>query len=113
MKNNSESLKLLARRAKRRLKGDVAQIRSNIVYEAENTIDSPEDKQLIERIKDVLKNKKDTLAPIGELIDRPKFNMLSSLQRQIYLFDLIAKYNHYKEIYDKEERNKQEHDLVV
>lgn len=113
MKNNCESLKLLARRAKNRLKGDVSQMVKNFAFEAENNIETLEDNNLAQRIYTLLRNKKETLTPIGELIDYQKFNLLSALQREIYIFDLIEKYNYYKGVFEKEKRNTEQRDLVV
>lgn len=112
MKNNNGSLKLLARLAKKRLKGD-EQFNCTTLFDAENSMAPPEDRKLVERIKYVLTNRKDTLTPLGELIDYEKFNQLSPLQREIYIFDLIDKYNYYKNIFERDKRYTQEHNLVV
>jgi hypothetical protein len=45
-----------------------------------------------------------------ELIDKNKFEKFSPLEREIYIFNLIDKYNYYKDWYDK---SRSENDLVV
>lgn len=103
---NQESLKSLAKLAKRRLK-------TQEIMPGPKKAPSPqneEEKELIEKIFDVLKCNHDTPAPLMALIDKNKFEKLSPLEREIYIFNLIDKYNYYKDWYDK---TKNQDDLVV
>lgn len=103
---NQESLKSLAKLAKRRLK-------TQEIMPGPKQAPAPqseEEKELIGKILDVLRCNHDTPAPLMALIDKEKFEGLSPLEREIYIFDLIDKYNYYKDWYDK---TKNQEDLVV
>ena len=103
---NQESLKSLAKLAKRRLK------HQEVILGPKKSAppQSEEEKVLIEKILDVLRCNHDTPAPLMELIDKKKFEKFSPLEREIYIFNLIDKYNYYKDWYDK---SRSENGLVV
>ena len=92
---NEKSLKLLARIAKKRLKSqdDI------IAPTAKNTLQTDEDEALTNKIMEILKSNYDTPAPLMELIDKKKFETLSPLEREIYIFNLVEKYNFYRDWY--------------
>lgn len=87
-----ESLKKLARQAKKRISGGEAQTQSI----TKNFISSFEEEQLFEKILFVLKNNHDTPTPIGDIINYDVFNKLSNVKKEMYIFDLIDKYNYIK-----------------
>lgn len=93
---NEKSLKMLAKMAKKRLKNkdDFTVTGQNIAQQTE------EEQALANKILNVLKSNYDTPAPLMELIDHEKFEALSPLEREIYIFELIDKYNYYKDWYD-------------
>ena len=103
---NQESLKSLAKLAKKRLKCQ------EVMPGPKKSVppQSEEEKALIEKILEVLRCNHDTPAPLMALIDQKKFEKLSPLEREIYIFNLIDKYNYYKDWYDK---SRSENDLVV
>lgn len=103
---NQESLKSLAKMAKKRLKCQEALPGPKKAQPPQ----SEEEKVLIEKIFEVLKSNHDTPAPLMELIDKNKFEKFSPLEREIYIFNLIDKYNYYKDWYDK---SKDQSGLVV
>lgn len=96
MKNQEKSLKSLAKIAMRRMKHKDMLMPEVYGYKEEDNI-------LAEKILTILKTNRDTPTPIKELIDYKKFNNFSPLQREIYIFDLIDKYNSYKQWYEKQE----------
>lgn len=100
MKNQEKSLKSLAKIAKNRLKStiDLPEPAAKMPPQTE------EEKALINKIFEVLKGNFDTPAPLMALIDKQKFDKLSPLEREIYIFDIIDKYNYYRDWYDRKQK---------
>lgn len=93
---NEKSLKLLAKIAKKRLKNQ----NETTLPNRKEALESDEEKKIADKILNMLKSNYDTPAPLMELIDQKKFNHLSPLEREIYIFELIEKYHYYKDWYD-------------
>lgn len=93
---NEKSLKLLAKIAKKRLKNQ----NETALPSRKEALESDEEKKIADKILNMLKSNYDTPAPLMELIDQKKFNHLSPLEREIYIFELIEKYHYYKDWYD-------------
>lgn len=104
MKNQSNNLKKLAKLAKKRLKSQ-----EDLLMPPNETevLQNDEERALAEKIMDLLKYNYDTPAPLMALIDKAKFEAFSPLEREIYIFNLIDKYNYYKDWYDKGKRQVQ------
>lgn len=105
MKNQEKSLKCLARLAKKRLKSQ-----EELPIINKTVVQTEEEKLIAEKIFELLKTDYDTPTPLKELIDQNKFEKLSPLEKEIYIFNLIDKYNFYRDWYDK---SKKEESLIV
>lgn len=91
MKN--ENLKKMAKIAKLRIGGEYC-VSKNIG--CEQFLKSDETARLTDKIFYVLENRKDSLTPLGDIINFEEFNKMSSAKKEIYIFNLIEKYNFYK-----------------
>jgi hypothetical protein len=100
---HEKSLKLLARIAKKRLKNQ----EEHPVPTAKNSIETEEDEILTNKIMEILKSNYDTPAPLMQLIDKNKFEKLCPLEREIYIFNLIEKYNFYRDWYGENKQKAQ------
>lgn len=92
----NKNLKFLAKLAKNRLRKK--NIKSQITPINKNTFNKEEFSICFDVYK-LLDKKIDSSSPLGELIDYNKFNQMSALQKEQYIFELIDKYNFCKKQY--------------
>lgn len=63
------------------------------------TLTNTEDLHFLKKVYSMLNNNENVYNPLGRLIDKEHFNSLSSLEKQVYIFQISEKYALAKEKY--------------
>ena len=96
----NDILKILANRAKNRLMNK--SLRDTYSNASIKIINNNDDK-FYNKVKEMLTEDKNITNPIKRLMDESKLIKMNSLQREIYLFETIVKYNSARERFLREE----------
>jgi hypothetical protein len=106
---NCDALRKLARQAKNRLSGREKEKGDYKVYSGGFIADyklvllsNKEDERFYARVSEMLRENVDTINPLGQLVDKPRFALMSDLERERYIITLADKYLKMKERYRRE-----------
>ena len=108
---NCDALKKLARQAKNRLskrnyfngKGEIGGMRNNFFADYKLVlISNKEDEKLYTKVKEILAENEDIINPIGKLVDSNKYQTLSQMDKERYIFNLAEKYKEMKKRFERE-----------
>ncbi len=120
MKNQeNDILKMLALQAKMRMKNGAynkkSQAGSNLVgrgmrmYVSNFSADyrllalsTKEDDEILEKVKDMMKDDKDIINPIKQLVDQVKFDKMSDVEKMRYTLSVSEKYRNFVNQCNKE-----------
>ncbi len=120
MKNEeNDILKMLALQAKMRMKNGAynkkSQAGSNLVgrgmrmYVSNFSADyrllalsTKEDDEILEKVKDMMKDDKDIINPIKQLVDQVKFDKMSDVEKMRYTLSVSEKYRNFVNQCNKE-----------
>ncbi len=120
MKNEeNDILKMLALQAKMRMKNGAynkkSQAGSNLVgrgmrmYVSNFSADyrllalsTKEDDEILEKVKDMMKDDKDIINPIKQLVDQVKFDKMSDVEKMRYTLSVSEKYRNFVDQCSKE-----------
>ena len=120
MKNEeNDILKMLALQAKMRMKNGAynkkSQAGSNLVsrgmrmYVSNFSADyrllalsTKEDDEILEKVKDMMKDDKDIINPIKQLVDQVKFDKMSDVEKMRYTLSVSEKYRNFVSQCNKE-----------
>lgn len=109
----NDALRRLAQQAKQRLaKGGYEEKKYGSkfkVYEGGIVADyklvllsETEDEKFYEKVCTLLKEDKDCINPIGQLVDKESFSKMSAIQKERYIINLAEKYLKMKDRFEKE-----------
>ena len=108
---NCDALKRLAKQAKNRLgkhkylngKGEYKVVNKDYLAEYKLIlINEKEDEKLYNKVCKILSENEDIINPLGKLVDKTKFSMLSERDKERYIINLADKYKIMKKRFEKE-----------
>lgn len=65
-------------------------------------LSTKEDEQMLEKVKQMMREEKDELAPIRQLIDQARFNKMSDVEKMRYTLSVSEKYRNFVDQCSKE-----------
>lgn len=101
-----ELLKLMAQQAKNRMRGKNEKSKDYKVIIGGDRLEyksiiikNDDDEMLYDKVKEILSTDGEGINPIHKIIDIEKYNNLSGIQKEKYLFEITDKYRKLKERY--------------